>query len=245
MKNVIIVSKGNVAVAVGDNNQATITKTGVGAFLANLEVVKELLLAIPTEPSETVHIYVPDMIQGICSGSAIEYVKTGKTASGNELNAEEKGAFAEFYKLYAERILNVRFTQFKYIAKDNVELQNLKKKAWDSLNSASVATGTVATQTIDPDKAIREALDGQIVKALTEGNMEMYAMLKAERDKLTPAQIVSVPVSNNTTGSVVRVNFDDVDNAFENANKDTEPATDENGTPINFGECAPTNEVPW
>ena len=35
MKNVIIVSKGNVAVAVGDNNQATITKTGVGAFLAN------------------------------------------------------------------------------------------------------------------------------------------------------------------------------------------------------------------
>ena len=194
MKNVIIVSKGNTAVAVGDNNQATITKSGVGAFLANLEVVKEILLTIPTEPSETVHVYVPDMIQGICSGSAIEYVKTGKTASGNELSAEEKNAFAEFYKLYAERILNVRFTQFKYIAKDNVELQNLKKKAWDSLNSASVAT-SVTTQTIDPDKAIREALDVQIVKALSEGNMEMYTMLKAERDKLTPAQVVSVPVA--------------------------------------------------
>lgn len=244
MKNVIIVSKGNTAVAVGDNNQATITKSGVGAFLANLEVVKEILLAIPTEPSETVHVYVPDMIQGICSGSAIEYVKTGKTASGNELSAEEKNAFAEFYKLYAERILNVRFTQFKYIAKDNVELQNLKKKAWDSLNSASVAT-SVTTQTIDPDKAIREALDVQIVKALSEGNMEMYTMLKAERDKLVPAQVVSVPVAGTVSGSVVNVSFDEADKAFEEANADTEPATDENGTPIEFTNCENTTDIPW
>lgn len=244
MKNVIIVSKGNTAVAVGDNNQATITKSGVGAFLANLEVVKEILLTIPTEPSETVHVYVPDMIQGICSGSAIEYVKTGKTASGNELSAEEKNAFAEFYKLYAERILNVRFTQFKYIAKDNVELQNLKKKAWDSLNSASVAT-SVTTQTIDPDKAIREALDVQIVKALSEGNMEMYTMLKAERDKLTPAQVVSVPVAGTVSGSVVNVSFDEADKAFEEANADAEPATDENGTPIEFTNCENTTDIPW
>ena len=244
MKNVIIVSKGNTAVAVGDNNQATITKSGVGAFLANLEVVKEILLTIPTEPSETVHVYVPDMIQGICSGSAIEYVKTGKTASGNELSAEEKNAFAEFYKLYAERILNVRFTQFKYIAKDNVELQNLKKKAWDSLNSASVAT-SVTTQTIDPDKAIREALDVQIVKALSEGNMEMYTMLKAERDKLTPAQVVSVPVAGTVSGSVVNVSFDEADKAFEEANADTEPATDEKGTPIEFTNCENTTDIPW
>lgn len=244
MKNVIIVSKGNTAVAVGDNNQATITKSGVGAFLANLEVVKEILLTIPTEPSETVHVYVPDMIQGICSGSAIEYVKTGKTASGNELSAEEKNAFAEFYKLYAERILNVRFTQFKYIAKDNVELQNLKKKAWDSLNSASVAT-SVTTQTIDPDKAIREALDVQIVKALSEGNMEMYTMLKAERDKLVPAQVVSVPVAGTVSGSVVNVSFDEADKAFEEANADTKPATDENGTPIEFTSCENTTDIPW
>ena len=244
MKNVIIVSKGNTAVAVGDNNQATITKSGVGAFLANLEVVKEILLTIPTEPSETVHVYVPDMIQGICSGSAIEYVKTGKTASGNELSVEEKNAFAEFYKLYAERILNVRFTQFKYIAKDNVELQNLKKKAWDSLNSASVTT-SVTTQTIDPDKAIREALDVQIVKALSEGNMEMYTMLKAERDKLTPAQVVSVPVAGTVSGSVVNVSFDEADKAFEEANADAEPATDENGTPIEFTNCENTTDIPW
>ena len=244
MKNVIIVSKGNTAVAVGDNNQATITKSGVGAFLANLEVVKEILLTIPTEPSETVHVYVPDMIQGICSGSAIEYVKTGKTASGNELSAEEKNAFAEFYKLYAERILNVRFTQFKYIAKDNVELQNLKKKAWDSLNSASVKT-SVTTQTIDPAKAIREALDVQIVKALSEGNMEMYTMLKAERDKLTPAQVVSVPVAGTVSGSVVNVSFDEADKAFEEANADAEPATDENGTPIEFTNCENTTDIPW
>ena len=147
-------------------------------------------------------------------------------------------------RLSSETILNVRFTQFKYIAKDNVELQNLKKKAWDSLNSASVTT-SVTTQTIDPDKAIREALDVQIVKALSEGNMEMYTMLKAERDKLTPAQVVSVPVAGTVSGSVVNVSFDEADKAFEEANADTEPATDENGSPIEFTNCENTTDIPW
>ena len=83
MKNIIIVSKGNTAVAVGDNNQATITKSGVSAFLANLEVVKDILLSIPTEatssavkslpapvlPVLTYSIAVPDTIPWIISGT--------------------------------------------------------------------------------------------------------------------------------------------------------------------------------
>ena len=242
MKNVIIVSKGNTAVAVGDNNQATITKTGVGAFLSNLEAIKEVLSTIPVEPSETVHIYVPDIIQGIVSGSAVEYVKTGKTANGNTLTAEEVAGFKEFYKMYAERILNVRFTQFKYIAKDNVELQNLKKKAWDTLNSSAVATQTVTTtQTIDPDKAIREALDTQIVKALSEGNMEMYTLLKAERDKLKQPEVVAVTSTANTgsTTPVAPLNFDDAEKAFEDA------GDDENGVPLEFIEDKNNTEIAW
>lgn len=234
MKNVIIVSKGNTAVAVGDNNQPTITKNETGSFLANLEAIKEVLLSIPVEPSETVHIYLPDLVQGIVSGSAVDYVKTGKTASGNALNESEVAGFKEFYKLYAERILNVRFSQFKYIAKDNVELQNLRKKAWDTLNTTAVTQQTVTTtQTIDPDKAIREALDAQIIKALSDGNMETYSILKAERDKLKQPEVVAVQTTTQATGrlTVETPQFGEADKAF---NESSEPAVDENGTPIGF-----------
>lgn len=240
MKNVIIVSKGNVAVAVG-KDMPSITKTGVGTFTSNLEVLKELLTSIPVEASETVHIYVPDLIQGIVSGGAIEYVKTGKTTSGNALTAEEITGFKEFYKLYAERILNVRFSQFRYIAKDNAELQALKKQAWDVLNSNSVASAVVTTQTVDPDKAIREAIDAQIVKALESGNMEMFTMLKAERDKLKQPEIVQVTSQATNTNAVQihGVNFEEASNVFSNTEE--EPIED---TPIDFVE-EPAKEISW
>lgn len=242
MKNIIIVSKGNTAVAVGDNNQATVTKTEAGAFLANLEVIKEVMMSIPVEPSETVHIYLPDLVQGIVSGAAVDYVKTGKTASGNALNESEIEGFKEFYKLYAERILNVRFSQFKYIAKDNAELQSLRKRAWDTLNTTAVSQTITSTQTIDPDKAIREALDAQIVKALSEGNMEMFAILKAERDKLKQPEIVAVQTT--TTGGRLTVEtpqFGDADKAF---NETEEKVSDENNEPINFS-ANESAEMAW
>lgn len=242
MKNVIIVSKGNTAVAVGDNNQATITKTGTGAFLANLEAIKEVMLSIPVEPSETVHLFVPDLVQGLVSGSAVEYVKTGKTASGNELTAEERAGFAEFYKLYAERILNVRLTQFKYIAKDNVELQNLRKKAWDALNAVAISTAPTTTQTIDPDKAIREVIDAQMISALQAGDLDKYAQLKAMRDELRPVEVITVA---NTTGrtTVSTPTFEtDADKAFENGGEENAPAVDENGKPIQFAEAG---QIGW
>lgn len=238
MKNIIIVSKQNTAVAVGDNLQAPVTKSCASAFVANLTVVNEILASIPTTPCETVHIYVPDLIQGIVSGSAVEYVKTGKTGSGNTLGEEELAGFKEFYKLYAERILNVRFSQFKYIAKDNAELQALKSKAWNILNSTSVNT-TVSTQTVDPDKAIREAIDAQIIKALAEGNIEMFTILKAERDKLKQPEVVTVQ-GTSTVGAnsnTIYVEFDDADVAFDNASNDD--------TPISFDGAESSEEQEW
>ena len=48
-----------------------------------------------------------------------------------------------------------------------------------------------------------------------------------------------------TSLSVVNVSFDEADKAFEEANADTEPATDENGTPIEFTNCENTTDIPW
>ena len=220
MKNIIIVSKGNNAVAVGEN-MTNINKTAPGAFSSNLEVIKEILKTIPVEPSETVHLYVPDIIQGIVSGSAIEYVKTGKTAKGNDLSAEEVESFKEFYQLYAERILNVRFSQFKYIAKDNAELQELKKKAWDALNAMGTQTITTTTQTLDPDKSLREAIEKQMVIAMEAGDFDKYDMLEARKAKLTLPTVVSVQ-GTTTNNTVVKTPGFSSDEAYDKADNESE-----------------------
>ena len=244
MKNIIIVCKNQNTVAMGDSiSPITKSVASTSSFMPSLVTLNNVLSLVPKEPSETVHIYIPDTILAIASGSAIEYVKTGKTIGGNALSAEEIAEFKKFYELYAERILNVRFTQFKYIPKDNAELQALKKKAWDALNSIAT-TSTVANTaptTIDPDKAIREKFDAKILEALDNGDMELYAILKAERDKLRPVEVVAGTSVTPSAGKAITPSFDstDADKAFENASEE------ENTKPITFSEEASVAQPEW
>ena len=187
MKNVMVVNRKGKAVAVVPTGEPIIVK-GVGSFVG-IKAINACLKDIPVEAAgETVHFYVPDMLAGITTGASIEYVKTGKTGTGTALTAEEVEDFKEFYKLYAERILNVRFSLAKY-AKDQSLIQ-LRTKAWNLLSQ----TNTVATPTntiIDPDKELREALGKKMLEAIDSGNMELYAILKAERDKLKAPEVVA------------------------------------------------------
>lgn len=189
MKNVMIVNRKGKAVALTNVGEPVIVE-GVGSFVG-IKAINNLLKDIPIETSETVHFYVPDMLAGITTGASIEYVKTGKTGTGTVLTEEEVNDFKEFYKLYAERILNVRFSLAKY-AKDQSLIQ-LRTKAWNLLSQ----TNTVATPVntiIDPDKELREALGKKMLEAINSGNMELYAILKQERDKLKAPEVV---VSNS------------------------------------------------
>ena len=193
MKNVMVVNRKGKAVAVGTTGEPIIVE-GVGSFVG-IKAINACLKDIPVEAAgETVHFYIPDVLQGIIGGAATEYVKTGKTGTGTVLTEEEVNDFKEFYKLYAERILNVRFSLAKY-AKDQTLVQ-LRTKAWNLLSSQ---TNTVATPTntiIDTDKELREALGKKMLEAIDSGNMELYAILKGERDKLKAPEII---VSNSTT----------------------------------------------
>lgn len=258
MKNIIIAQTQGKAVAVGDNNFATIKKAGVGNFLACLEVLKEILSSIPTEASETVHIYLPDMLQGITTGSAIEYVKSGKTGSGKDLSPEEIAGFKEFYEMYAQRILNVRVSLSKYIKKDATALLSLRNNAWKTVNSfnAGVNTNTaVATTIVDPNAELKAMIDKQILEALTAGNMEQVMTLTTYKNSLPAPTVVANTVANTNSvapagSEVVMPTFDDeADQSFNNATSDDEEeAIDENGNPITFDEeIAPGSEeqVGW
>lgn len=189
MKNVMVVNRKGKAVAVVSTGEPIIIE-GVGSFVG-IKAINACLKDIPVEAGETVHFYIPDVLQGIIGGAATEYIKTGKTGTGTVLTAEEIEDFKEFYKLYAERILNVRFSLAKY-AKDQALVQ-LRTKAWNLLSQTNTVA-TPANTIIDPDKELREALGKKMLEAIDNGNMELYAVLKAERDKLKAPEVV---VSNS------------------------------------------------
>ena len=121
MKNVMVVNRKGKAVAVGTTGEPIIVE-GIGSFVG-IKAINACLKDIPVEAAgETVHFYVPDMLAGITTGASIEYVKTGKTGTGTALTEEEINDFKEFYKLYAERILNVRFSLAKYAKDQSLKL---------------------------------------------------------------------------------------------------------------------------
>lgn len=229
MKEIIIVSKGNNAVGCGEGVE--IKKTSSSGMCANLEVLNEVLKSIPTEPSETVRISVMDIISGINSGYAVEYAKTGKKADGTDLGAEEVKLYREFYNLYKDRLLNVRFNMVSYIAKmkdtgnnHKAELKALKDKAYAMLTvyertvAPTAGYSAPVTQTIDPDKELREKLTELMNKALDEADFDKYDMFKAKRDELKQPEIITVSggaPSSNTPSPTFTVqdsgNIDDMD----------------------------------
>lgn len=195
MKNVMVVNRKGKAVALTNAGEPIIVE-GVGSFVG-IKAINNLLKDIPVEAGETVHFYIPDTLQGITTGASVEYVKTGKTGTGTALTAEEVEDFKEFYKLYAERILNVRFSLAKY-AKDQSLIQ-LRSKAWNLLSQTNIVA-TPTNTIIDPDKELREALGKKMLEAIDSGNMELYAILKEERDKLKAPEVV--------TNSAPKVEYD-------------------------------------
>lgn len=246
MKNVIIVTKGNNAVGAGDNNMAVIKKTEVGSvFLAGLDIVMEVMNSIPEEWSETTHIYLPDTLKAIVSGGAIEYVKTGKTAQGKELSAKEREAFTQFYSLYAKKMMNVMFGLYKYIKKDDAQLQAIKTSAWNALNAMPVANAVPQTQTItktievDPDKKIREMLDKKMEEAIESGDFDTYDKLAERKAKLRDIEYKTVTETVAVTGVVVNSSNSIADNAtsvnFEEEDGQTGP--------FNFNEQGSASEL--
>ena len=240
MKEIVIVSKGNNAVAYGEGVE--IKKSGSTGINANLAVLNELLkTVVPTEAGETHRIFLMDLIQGINSGYAIDYVKTGKQLNGEPLHADDLAGYKEFYELYKDRLLNLRFNQVSYIPKmrDNKVLMELRNKAYAILNSMPAVSTNSAPQTtiLDPDKELRETMTELMTNALKSGDMETYKMLKSERDALRAPEVVTVSGSNSNQSNAPK--FDVTDGAELDAINFHQPANsqaekDNNDAPIEF-----------
>ena len=252
MKEIVIVSKGNNAVAYGAGVE--IKKSSTTGVSANLAVLNEVLKNhVPTEAGETFRIFLMDLVQGINSGYAIDYVKTGKQLNGEALASEDLAGYKEFYELYKDRLLNVRFNQVSYIPKmrDNKVYMDLRSKAYAILNTMQTVASVpqTTTQVIDPDKELRETMTELMTNALKSGDMETYKMLKAERDALRAPEVVTV----SATGASVEqpkfevsdsASIDDTDLAKELSGVST-PAENKNDEPLVFDIESAGNKPSW
>lgn len=252
MKEIVIVSKGNNAVAYGAGVE--IKKSSTTGVSANLAVLNEVLKNhVPTEAGETFRIFLMDLVQGINSGYAIDYVKTGKQLNGEALASEDLAGYKEFYDLYKDRLLNVRFNQVSYIPKmrDNKVYMDLRSKAYAILNTMQTVASVpqTTTQVIDPDKELRETMTELMTNALKSGDMETYKMLKAERDALRTPEVVTV----SATGASVEqpkfevsdsASIDDTDLAKELSGVST-PAENKNDEPLVFDIESAGNKPSW
>lgn len=252
MKEIVIVSKGNNAVAYGAGVE--IKKSSTTGVSANLAVLNEVLKNhVPTEAGETFRIFLMDLVQGINSGYAIDYVKTGKQLNGEALASEDLAGYKEFYDLYKDRLLNVRFNQVSYIPKmrDNKVYMDLRSKAYAILNTMQTVASVpqTTTQVIDPDKELRETMTELMTNALKSGDMETYKMLKAERDALRTPEVVTV----SATGATVEqpkfevsdsASIDDTDLAKELSGVST-PAENKNDEPLVFDIESAGNKPSW
>ena len=252
MKEIVIVSKGNNAVAYGAGVE--IKKSSTTGVSANLAVLNEVLKNhVPTEAGETFRIFLMDLVQGINSGYAIDYVKTGKQLNGEALASEDLAGYKEFYDLYKDRLLNVRFNQVSYIPKmrDNKVYMDLRSKAYAILNTMQTVASVpqTTTQVIDPDKELRETMTELMTNALKSGDMETYKMLKAERDALRAPEVVTV----SATGATVEqpkfeisdsASIDDTDLAKELSGVSTS-AENKNDEPLVFDIESAGNKPSW
>lgn len=254
MKEIVIVSKGNNAVAYGAGVE--IKKSSTTGVSANLAVLNELLKThVPTEAGETFRIFLMDLVQGINSGYAIDYVKTGKQLNGEALASEDLAGYKEFYELYKDRLLNVRFNQVSYIPKmrDNKVYMDLRSKAYAILNTMQTVASVpqTTTQVIDPDKELRETMTELMTNALKSGDMETYKMLKAERDALRTPEVVTITANGTTTPSeqpkfeiTGGASIDDLDLDKELSGVST-PAENKNDEPLVFDIESAGNKPSW
>lgn len=246
--NVMIVRQDGVAVRYDSKGETGVVKAQ-GIFLPSLYAIKEVLNTIPTDSIvDTTTIYVADALRGLCTGNAIEYVKTGKTASGTALTQDEINAVKEVYELYGSRILNVVFKEIKFIKRDDVALQDLKKQALAELNKQPKSAGSAGTQTImvDPSADIRAMLQEAYKTALTAMDTEKMMFLM-EQLKSLPAPVAQT-VTSGSPGT--RPSFDSVEDLVNYHTNDVEQntgevvdnTTDKEQTPV-FQEG--TQEITW
>ena len=211
MKNIVIIAMNNVSVAVVVNNgknqyKATQASTNKIALLEN---IKSALSGIPTNDNTDTDIRQiivgsKSPVIGLVTGTWRQYIRTGKTAKGNEIPQEELALWNEIASLYAERCFNVQFTSDQFIGKNDRTTKDLIAVAWELVkqevrkpNNMEQPSKPQVAQAPVANPAVAK-LQELMAKALDEGDLDKYDALEERLNRLTRAKapVVEEPVED-------------------------------------------------
>ncbi len=223
MKNIVLVAMNNVSVAVvvnkGQNQyKAVQANNSKVALLQNLVTV---LSGVPTNDdlsAETRQVIIGSKspIIALVTGTWRQYIKTGKTAKGLEIPADELELWTNVANLYAERCFNVQFTSDQFIGKNDKATKDLINVAWE-LAKQEVRKANNMEQPKAPQVAQAPVANPAVVKlqelmakALEEGDFDKYDALEERLNRLTgtKAPVEEEPVNDDPLAGAEEMDFE-------------------------------------
>ena len=185
MKNIVLVVKNSVAVAMVNNNNVNQYKAyqSTNSNLAILNALINVIEAVPTNDdlsAETRRIILATRhISAFATGSWKDVVKTGKNSEGKQLPKEEHDLWVKVAHLYAERCFNIRFITHTFVSKNDQATKTLINSAWEMVKAeaskAPIAQPQQQTQAPAQDPVAMIGL--QIAEAAAKGDMATVATL--------------------------------------------------------------------
>ena len=182
MKNIVLVVKNSVAVAMVNNNNVNQYKAyqSTNSNLAVLNALINVIEAVPTNDdlsAETRRVVLATKhISAFATGSWKDVVKTGKNSEGKQLPKEEHDLWVKVAKLYAERCFNIRFITHTFVGKNDQATKTLINSAWEMVK-AEASKVQMAPQQQAPAQDPVAMIGLQIAEAAAKGDMATVATL--------------------------------------------------------------------
>lgn len=183
MKNIVLVVKNSVAIAMVNNNNVNQYKAyqSTNSNLAILNALINVIEAVPTNDdlsAETRRIVLATRhISAFATGSWKDVVKTGKNSEGKQLPKEEHDLWVKVAHLYAERCFNIRFITHTFVSKNDQATKTLINSAWEAVKAEANKAPIAQPQQQAPAQDPVAMIGLQIAEAAAKGDMATVATL--------------------------------------------------------------------
>jgi hypothetical protein len=167
-------------------------KTILNRVKPSTELMEKPVLVITTQ----------SILKGFTTGTYIEYIRTGEDASGNKFAEDELALIHECAQLLAERALNIRLIDEKFVSTKDKEAQTIKKQAFDVVKQLAKTQALKQTKekvAQQPAPEVNDTivlLNAELKKAILAGNIELASQYTNMIAQLTAPK--ATPVAEET-----------------------------------------------
>lgn len=214
-KTIAVVAVNNVALAMSAENKQYkhMKKFGQNNLIASLKVLKSILDGIDdnsniTNEPRLIVVGSKSPIKGFATGTFVEYIRTGKNASGKAFTEEEMSLINDCVELYANKCFNFRITTDEFISYKDKDTKALINNAWTQVKKVAEEMQKKAKEEVKEEKQKQDnqandviaKLNEQLISAVSKGDFE------------TATKITELIKNLQTAGQEVNKAVEEMDN---------------------------------